>query len=65
VPALGFYSFCNMRDSEGRADGAAIRLLTAYPSMPATVIAGRIGWDRGLTVLKDRIRDDRPVAPGG
>jgi hypothetical protein len=23
--------------------------------MPATVIAGRIGWDRGLTVLKHRI----------
>jgi hypothetical protein len=33
--------------------------------MPATMIAGRIGWDRELTVLKDRIRDDGPVAPGG
>jgi hypothetical protein len=36
-----------MRDSEGRADGAAIRLLRAYPSTPTTVIADRIGWDRG------------------
>ena len=27
-------------------------LLKAYPAMPATVIAERIGWDRGLTVLK-------------
>ena len=25
--------------------------LQAYPRMPATVIAERIGWDRGLTVL--------------
>src|ERR1700733_13929985 len=62
---LGSTASRNMRDGEGCADGAAIRLLRAYPSMPATVIAGRIGWDRGLTVLKDRIRDDRPVAPGG
>jgi transposase len=29
--------------------------------MPATVIAERIGWDRGLTVLKDRVRELRPV----
>src|SRR5438046_4603469 len=29
--------------------------------MPATVIAGRIGWDRGLTVFKDRVRELRPV----
>jgi transposase len=36
-------------------------LLQAYPTMPATVIAGRIGWDRGLTVLKDRVRELRPV----
>jgi transposase len=36
-------------------------LLAAYPTMPATVIADRIGWDRGLTVLKDRVRELRPV----
>ena len=31
-------------------------LLQAYPTMPATVIAERIGWDRSLTVLRDRVR---------
>ena len=36
-------------------------LLQAYPTMPATVIAERIGWDRGLTVLKDRVRELRPA----
>jgi transposase len=36
-------------------------LLQAYPSMPATVIAERIGWERGLTVLKDRVRELRPA----
>jgi transposase len=36
-------------------------LLQAYPAMPATVIAERIGWDRGMTVLKDRVRELRPV----
>jgi transposase len=37
------------------------RLLGEFPGMPATVIAERIGWDRGLTVLKDRVRDLRPA----
>jgi transposase len=36
-------------------------LLKAYPTMPATVIAERIGWQRGLTVLKDRVRELRPL----
>jgi hypothetical protein len=36
-------------------------LLAAWPMMPATVIAERIGWTRGLTVLKDRVRELRPV----
>ena len=36
-------------------------LLRAYPTMPATVIAERIGWDRGLTILKDRVRELRPA----
>jgi transposase len=36
-------------------------LLRAYPTMPATVIGERIGWARSLTVLKDRVRELRPV----
>jgi transposase len=36
-------------------------LLAAWPTMPATVIAERIGWTRGLTVLKGRARELRPV----
>ena len=36
-------------------------LLRAYPTMPATVIAERIGWTRGITVLKDRVAELRPV----
>jgi len=36
-------------------------LLAAWPTMPATVIAERIGWTRGLTVLKERVRELRPV----
>jgi transposase len=36
-------------------------LLQVWPTMPATVIAERIGWTRGMTVLKDRVRELRPV----
>ena len=36
-------------------------LLEAWPTMPATVIAERIGWTRSLTVLKDRVRELRPL----
>jgi transposase len=36
-------------------------LLRVYPTMPATVIAERIGWERGITVLKDRIAELRPA----
>ena len=41
-------------------------LLAEFPRMPATVIAERIGWDRSLTILKDRVRELRPlsVPPG-
>lgn len=37
------------------------QLLAAWPTMPATVIAERIGWSRGMTILKDRVRELRPV----
>jgi transposase len=36
-------------------------LLREFPGMPATVIAERIGWDRSMTVLKERVRVLRPV----
>jgi transposase len=37
------------------------RLLAEWPTMPATVIAERVGWTRSLTVLKDRVRELRPL----
>ena len=36
-------------------------LLQAFPTMPATVIAERIGWTRSMTVLKKRVAELRPV----
>jgi transposase len=36
-------------------------LLQLWPDMPATVIAERIGWTHSMTVLKDRVRELRPV----
>jgi transposase len=36
-------------------------LLRDSPTMPATVIAERIGWGRGMTVLSTRVRELRPV----
>jgi transposase len=36
-------------------------LLSDVPTMPATVIAERIGWTRGMTVLTARVRELRPV----
>src|SRR4051794_27949610 len=36
-------------------------LLEQWPRMPATVIAERVGWDRSMTVLKDRVRQLRPL----
>lgn len=37
------------------------RLLMSDPRMPATVIAERIDWTRGITILKDRVRELRPL----
>jgi transposase len=36
-------------------------LLHAFPSMPATVIAERIGWDRSVRVLSSRVAELRPA----
>ena len=37
------------------------RLLAVTPDMPATVIAERIGWTRGITVLRERVAELRPA----
>jgi hypothetical protein len=29
--------------------------------MPATVIAERVGWERGITILRDRVAELRPL----
>lgn len=36
-------------------------LLQQTPTMPATVIAERIGWEKGMTILKERVRELRPA----
>jgi transposase len=36
-------------------------LLAAYPTLPATVIAERIGWTRSIRVLSGRVAQLRPV----
>jgi transposase len=36
-------------------------LLTAYPRMPATVIAERIGWSYSIRTLSGRVRELRPL----
>ena len=45
-------------------DAAELRireLLKACPTMPATVIAERIGWERSVRVLRDRVAELRPA----
>lgn len=36
-------------------------LLRQYPRMPATVIAERVGWQRGMTVFKKKVATLRPM----
>jgi transposase len=36
-------------------------LLAEFPTMPATVIAERMGWERGMTILRDRVAELRPL----
>jgi len=40
---------------------AVRELLRDVPTMPATVIAERVGWTRGITVLRDRVCELRPL----
>ncbi len=39
-------------------------LLKEHPKMPATVIAERVGWQHSMTILKERVRELRPLFVG-
>src|SRR4029450_3910156 len=46
----------------GRRGGATNPgVLRAWPSMPATVIAERVGWSYSIRLLRDRVAELRPV----
>ena len=38
-----------------------LELLREFPTMPATVIAERIGWSNSIRVLRDRVAEMRPL----
>lgn len=40
---------------------AICELLRGCPTMPATVIAERIGWEHGITILRSRVAELRPL----
>ncbi|MET9183609.1 IS21 family transposase [Kitasatospora aureofaciens] len=40
---------------------AVRELLRQTPTVPVTVIAERIGWERGLSILRERVRELRPA----
>ena len=42
-------------------EGAIREQLRLVPTMPATVIAERVGWTRGITVFKERVAELRPA----
>ena len=52
-----------VRETTGSAvdafEPAIRRLLAVTPDMPATVVAERVGWTRGITVLRDRVAELR------
>lgn len=56
------------RGSQGSLVDAVLpdvhKLLKDTPRMPATVIAERLGWEHSLTILKDKIREIRPLYTG-
>ena len=44
-----------------RFEDAIREQLDLVPTMPATVIAERVGWTRGITVFKERVAELRPA----
>lgn len=40
---------------------AILELLKEFPTMPATVVAERVGWERSIRVIRDRVAELRPL----
>lgn len=40
---------------------AILELLKEFPTMPATVVAERVGWQRSIRVIRDRVAELRPL----
>ena len=59
------YARARTASSVDAFEPSILELLREFPDMPTTVIAERIGWERGMTVFKERVRELRPlfVAP--
>jgi transposase len=47
------------------AEPAIREQLRLCPAMPATVIAERIGWQRSITVLREKVAELRRGTPAG
>ncbi len=55
------YERCRAGSAVDAVEGRIRELLGEFPTMPATVIAERIGWERGITILRDRVAELRPL----
>jgi hypothetical protein len=58
---FGCHRWCRTRTQRRAPKGSIVdeprirAVLKEFPDMPATVSAERIGWDRSMTVLKERV----------
>jgi hypothetical protein len=55
------YLSCAGRYAATSFEDAIRAELVAVPTTPATVIAQRVGWTRGMTVFNERVRELRPA----
>ena len=61
VHSASLQSIESVAAGRGRMEDAIREQLKKTPTMPATVIAERVGWTRGMTVFSERVRELRPV----
>jgi hypothetical protein len=57
-------SSCERQRKDSIVDGVEpqiLELLRDRPDMPATVVAERIGWERSIRVLRERVAELRPL----